>query len=72
MKYTCQDQCVPAKPEQNCCHNQECICKKLLDDSILSILKPRKAKKAFEDEGSREKNLFHLFLNHLLFEAMLR
>jgi hypothetical protein len=25
------------------------------DDSLLSILKPRKANKAFEDEGSREK-----------------
>jgi hypothetical protein len=46
--------------------------KKLSDDSLLSILKPRKAKKAFEDEESREKNLFHVFLNHSLFEAMLQ
>ncbi len=72
MKYTYQDQCVSAKPEQNCCHNQECIHKNLSDDPLLSILKTRKAKKAFEDEGSREKNLFHLFLNYLLFEAMLQ
>jgi hypothetical protein len=51
---------------------QAAYIKKLSDDSIPSILKPRKAKKAFSDEGSREKNLFHLFLNRPLFEAMLQ
>jgi hypothetical protein len=51
---------------------QAAYIKKLLDDSIPSILKSRKAKKAFSDEGSREKNLFHLFLNCPLFEAMLQ
>ena len=37
--------------------------KKLSEDSLLAILQPKRAKKAFEKKETRESSIFHLFLN---------
>ena len=44
---------------------------KLLNDSLLAILQPKRIKRAWEDEDSRESSLFHLFLGCFLFDCIL-